>query len=161
MHHLLCVLLHFWRFYVFSGTNLLTRCHSVSFLFSAILCFRKATREIFSELDKTKTKVPIFPDTRRSPKPRRRGASKQAHHRVAQPTPGPRQVVWPPGPPPDAALPPIYSPRRENPKTRSIFQKTYCKPPPSSTRDQEGPEALPDTLSERGITTGGLSRLIY
>jgi hypothetical protein len=40
--------------------------------------------------------------------------------------------------------------------TRSIFQKTYCKPPPSSTRDREGLEALPDTLPERGITTGGL-----
>jgi hypothetical protein len=39
---------------------------------------------------------------------------------------------------------------------RTLFQKTYCKPPPSSTRDREGPEALPNTLSERGITTGGL-----
>jgi hypothetical protein len=41
-------------------------------------------------------------------------------------------------------------------RPRSIFQKTYCKPPPSSTRDQECPEALPGTLPERGITTGGL-----
>jgi hypothetical protein len=41
-------------------------------------------------------------------------------------------------------------------RTRSIFQKTYCKPPPSLTRDREGPEALPGTLPERGITTGGL-----
>jgi hypothetical protein len=39
---------------------------------------------------------------------------------------------------------------------RSIFQKTYCEPPPSSTQDREGPEALPDTLPKRGITTGGL-----
>jgi hypothetical protein len=28
-----------WRFYAFSGTNLLTRCHSVSSLFSAIFVF--------------------------------------------------------------------------------------------------------------------------
>jgi hypothetical protein len=41
-------------------------------------------------------------------------------------------------------------------RTRSIFHKTYCKPPPLSTRDREGPEALPGTLLERGITTGGL-----
>jgi hypothetical protein len=41
-------------------------------------------------------------------------------------------------------------------RTQSIFQKTYCKPPPSSTRDWEGLEALPGTLPERGITTGGL-----
>jgi hypothetical protein len=41
-------------------------------------------------------------------------------------------------------------------RTRSIFQKIYCKPPPSSMRDREGPEALPGTLLERGVTTGGL-----
>jgi hypothetical protein len=41
-------------------------------------------------------------------------------------------------------------------RTWSIFHKTYCKPPPSLTRDREGPEALPGTLPERGITTGGL-----
>jgi hypothetical protein len=41
-------------------------------------------------------------------------------------------------------------------RTRSIFHETYCKPPPSSTRDREGPEALPGTPSERVITTGGL-----
>jgi hypothetical protein len=39
---------------------------------------------------------------------------------------------------------------------QTLFQKTYCKPPPSSTRDQEGPSALPDTLPERGITIEGL-----
>jgi hypothetical protein len=45
----------------------------------------------------------------------------------------------------------------EKPKrTRSIFLEIYCKPPPSSTWDREGPEALPGTLSERGITAGGL-----
>jgi hypothetical protein len=41
-------------------------------------------------------------------------------------------------------------------RAQTLFQKTYCKPPPSSTRDQEGPEALPGTLPKRGVTTGGL-----
>jgi hypothetical protein len=41
-------------------------------------------------------------------------------------------------------------------RARSIFHETYCKPPPSSMRDWEGPEALPSTLPEREITTGGL-----
>jgi hypothetical protein len=41
-------------------------------------------------------------------------------------------------------------------KTRSIFHEKYYKPPPSLTRDREGPEALPGTLPKRGITTGGL-----
>jgi hypothetical protein len=39
-------------------------------------------------------------------------------------------------------------------RTQSIFQKTYCKLPSSLMHDQEGPEALLDTLSERGITGG-------
>jgi hypothetical protein len=90
--------------------------------FLLFLCFRKFTQEIFSELDETKVEVPVFPDTRRSLKQRRRGASRQPHHRVARPTPGPRhQVVWPLGPPPGIALPPIYSPRRENPKRPISF----------------------------------------
>jgi hypothetical protein len=47
-----------WHFYAFSGTNLLTRCHSASSLFSAVFVFRKVTREIFSELDETKAEHP-------------------------------------------------------------------------------------------------------
>jgi hypothetical protein len=125
--------------------------------FLLFLCFRKFTQEIFSELDETKAKVPIFLDMRRSPKLRRRGTRGQAHHRVARPSPWPRhQVVWPPGPPPDAALLPIYSPRRENLKSLINFHETYCKPPPLSMQDREGQEALPGTLLERGITAGGL-----
>jgi hypothetical protein len=51
-----------WRFYAFSETNLLMRCHSASSLFSAVLCFRKATQEIFLDLDETKAEPPIFPE---------------------------------------------------------------------------------------------------
>jgi hypothetical protein len=125
--------------------------------FLLFLCFRKATQEIFSELDETKAEPHIFLDTRRSPKMRQRGARGRPHPRAAWPIPGPRhQGVRPPGPPPDAALPPIYSPLWEKPKTRSILLETYCRPPPSSMRDREGPEALPGTLPERGITAVGL-----
>jgi hypothetical protein len=104
-----------WRFYAFSRTNLLMRCHGASFLFLLFLCFRKNTQEIFSELDETKAKILIFPRASRSPKQRRRGARRQPRHPVARATPRPRQgQVWAPGPLPDTALPPIYSPRREN-----------------------------------------------
>jgi hypothetical protein len=44
----------------------------------------------------------------------------------------------------------------ENLKGPINFHETYCKPPPWSTRDREGLEALPGTLPERGITTEGL-----
>jgi hypothetical protein len=92
--------------------------------FLLFLCFRKATKEIFSELDKTKAKPSIFPKASQSPKMRRRGARSQAHPRVARPTPGPRhQGVSHPGPPSDAALLPIYSPQREKPKGRIAFPR--------------------------------------
>jgi hypothetical protein len=146
-----------WCFYAFSGTNLLTRRHSASSLFLLFLCFRKATREIFSELDEAKAKIPIFPEASRSPKQRRRGARRRPHHGMERATPWPRRgMVWAPGPHSNAALCPIYSPQRENLKSPINFHKTYCKLPPSSTRDREGPEALPGTLPERGITAGGL-----
>jgi hypothetical protein len=38
----------------------------------------------------------------------------------------------------------------------SLFLETYCKPPPSSSRDREDLGALSGTLPERGIPTGGL-----
>jgi hypothetical protein len=117
-----------WRFYAFSGTNLLTRCHSASSLFSAIFVFQKVTQKIFAELDKTKAKVPIFSDTRQSPKQRWRGATGQPRHRVARATPWPcHQVVWATGPPPDIALPPIYSPRLENPKGPNSFPENILQ----------------------------------
>jgi hypothetical protein len=90
--------------------------------FLLFLCFRKVTLEIFLKLDKTKAKVPIFPDTRRSPKQRRRRGRRRPRHAMAQATPRPRQAMgWAPSPPPDIALPPIYSPRRENPKGPNSF----------------------------------------
>jgi hypothetical protein len=99
-----------------------------------------------------KGEPPIFTEASRRPKMRWRGATGQAHPKVARPATGlHHQGVRPPGPPPDVALPPIYSPRREKPKPQSIFLETYCKPLPSSTGDREDPGALPGTLPERGI----------
>jgi hypothetical protein len=96
--------------------------------FLLFLCFRKATQEIFSELDETKAKPSIFHEASRSLKMRWRGARSQAHPRVAWPTPGPRhQGVRPTGPPPDAALSPIYSPQREKPKGRITFPRNILQ----------------------------------
>jgi hypothetical protein len=103
-----------------------------------------------------KARIPIFSDTRWSSKMRRRGTRGRPHHTMVWAPWPPHGMVWAPGPPPNAALLPIYSPRWENLNARSLFHKTYCKPPSSSTWDREGPEALPGTLSERGITAGDL-----
>jgi hypothetical protein len=94
--------------------------------FLLFLCFRKATQEIFSELDETKARPPIFPEVSRSPKMRRRRARGRPHPRVAQPWPR-HQGVRPPGPPPDAALSPIYSPRREKTKRPITFPQNILQ----------------------------------
>jgi hypothetical protein len=122
-----------------------------------VFCFRKATREIFSKLDETKAEVPIFPDARQSPKesPRRtRGGHTMGWRGLALA----HATRW------WGHLAHLLTPNlrlyilldEKNPRGRSLFPKTYREPPPSSTRDREGPEALPDTLPERGITTGSL-----
>jgi hypothetical protein len=124
----LCFINTSWRFYVFSGTNLLTRCHSANSCFLLFLCFRKVTRESFSELDETKAEVPIYLTRRRSPEERRRSARRRPHHRVARATPWPRhQVVWAPGPPTDIVLPPINSLRREKPKGPNTFPQNILQ----------------------------------
>jgi hypothetical protein len=111
-----------WYFYVFSRTNLLTRCHSGSFCFLLFWRFKKITQEIFSKLDETKAEPPILTKASRRAKMRWRGARGQPHHQGARPSTWPRPpVVRPPGPPPDAAPSPISSPRREKPKRRISF----------------------------------------
>jgi hypothetical protein len=118
----LCFVYTSWHFYAFSGTNLLTRCHSASSYFLLFLCFKKVTHEIFSELDETKSKIPIYLKRRQSLEEGRGQTRRRPHHRVAWATPWLRhQVVWAPGPPPDIALQPINSLCRENPKGRNTF----------------------------------------
>jgi hypothetical protein len=125
--------------------------------FLLFLCLRKATQEIFLELDETKAKVPIFP-IRDGVQSRNRGGPA-----------GDRTIGWHGLPLACATrwcghLAQLLTPSfrlyillsEKTLRTRSIFQRTYCKPPPSSTQDWEGPEALPGTLPERGITTEDL-----
>jgi hypothetical protein len=121
------------------------------------LCFRKVTREIFSELDETKAEVPNFLTRRRSPKESRRRTRGQPHLLVAHAPLGRATRGC------DRLVHPLTSPfclyillDEKTLRAQTLFQKIYCKPPPSSTRDREGPEALLSTLPERGITTGGL-----
>src|SRR6266567_654039 len=78
-----------WHFYMISDTNLLTRCRTVSSLFSVVYGFRKVTQEIFSELDGTKAETPIFPGTFQSTK-----ELLQPDHEVDSPTLGAARV-WP------------------------------------------------------------------
>jgi hypothetical protein len=63
--------------------------------FLLFLCFRKVTQEIFSELDKMKAEVPIFPDTRRSPKQRWWGGGVEGSHTMQwRGSPPSRAGLW-------------------------------------------------------------------
>jgi hypothetical protein len=146
-----------WRFYAFSGTNLLAKWHSASSQFSAIFVFQKSyTGNILGigwNKSQTSRYLMKLPEVWRGDRVGPWGATPPG----ARPTPGPcRPVVRPPWPTSGTAPSSIRTPRREKPKDPINFPETHRDPPPSSTRDREGPKALPGTLPERGIATGGL-----
>jgi hypothetical protein len=123
-------------------------------------CYFCVSENLYRKYSRNRTKqkpdILIFTKASRSLKRRRRGATGWPHHRAAWPAPGPRPLwVRPPWPTSDTAPLPIKTPDGKNLNTRSI-PETHRDPPPLSTRDREGPKALPGTLPERGITTGGL-----
>jgi hypothetical protein len=117
-----------WYFYVFSRTNLLTRCHSVSSLFSAVFVFQKSYTGNILKIGQNKSRSSYFSWHETESKVETEGTRGQPHHGMARPAPGPRhQVVGPPGPPPDTALSPIYSPRRENLKGPINFPRNILQ----------------------------------
>jgi hypothetical protein len=106
---------------------------------------------------KQKPDIQKYTESSRELKRRQRGATSQPHNREARPRPWPCPLcVRPPRSTSDAAPSPIKTPWWEKPKYPINFLETHRDPPPSSTWDREGPEALPDTLPERGIATRGL-----
>ena len=152
----ICLLFRYtsWHFYAFSGTNLLTSCHSASFLF---LCFRVIHRKYSRNWTKQVPEVLFFSEASRDPKRRRSGAMRGPHNRAARPRGGPCPLcVWPPRSTSDDAPSPIQTPRREKPKYPINFPEHIAIHRRRRPEDREGPAALRGTLPERGITTGGL-----
>jgi hypothetical protein len=147
-----------WHFYAFSRTNLLTRCHIVSSLLSAIFVFQKSYTENILRIGRNKSRTSRYltklPEVRRGDGG---GATGWPHHQGARPTHSPRRpMVRAPWPTSGAAPSPIKTPQQKKPKYPINFPETYRDPPSSSTRDREGPEALPGTLPERRIASKGL-----
>jgi hypothetical protein len=87
LHHLLSFHYTLWHFYAFSGTNLLTRCHSVSSLFSAIFVFQKSyTRNILGigwNKSQTSRNSPKLPENRRGD-----GVGPRGAHTIGRRGPG-------------------------------------------------------------------------
>ena len=110
-----------YTFYAFSGTNLLTRCHSASSCFLLFLVSENLHRKYSRNWTGQKPKFLFLPCRSRSPK--RVEDGHQGGHTCPRrgPDPGPRLGrVWAPRPPPDVALPPITSLRSVNPKIISL-----------------------------------------
>jgi hypothetical protein len=128
--------------------------------FPIFCCFcvsEKLHRKYSWNWTKQKPNIQKFIEASREPKRRWSGATRAPHNRVAWPSPWPCPLcVTVPRPTTDVAPSPIKTPRWEKPKYPIRIPERYRVPPPSSTRDREGPEALPGTLPERGITTRGL-----
>jgi hypothetical protein len=117
-----------WHFYAFSGTNLLTRCHSASSLFSAIFVFQKSYIGNIFEIGRNKSRTSYFYRSFTKTEDETEGARNQAHHRGARPSPWPhRPMVRPAGPTSDDALSPISSPRCEKPKRQISFPRNILQ----------------------------------
>jgi hypothetical protein len=128
--------------------------------FLVFCCFcvlEKLHRKYSQNWMKQKPNIQKFTEASKEPKRRLSGATRGPHNRAAWPRARPRPLcVWPPRSTSNDATSPIKTSRREKPKHPITFSEIYCDPPPSLTRDQEGPEALAGTLPEWGIATGGL-----
>jgi hypothetical protein len=104
-----------WRFYAFSETNLLKRCHSASSLFSAVFVFQKSYTWNILGIGRNKNQSFYFSRHETESKEETEGGQGAATPRLRQ------AMGWAPGPPPDIALLPIYSPRWENSKGPNSF----------------------------------------
>jgi hypothetical protein len=117
-----------WHFYVFSGTNLLTRCHSASSLFSAIFVFQKSYIRNILGIGWNKSRTSYFYWSFAKTKDETEGGQEPGSPPGARPSPWPRRpMVRPAGPTSDDALSPISSPRREKPMGRISFPRNILQ----------------------------------
>jgi hypothetical protein len=117
-----------WCFYAFYRTNLLTRRHSVSFLFSAVFAFQKSYTGNILRIGWNKSRTSYFSRTRVGVQSRDGGEPGPGNTLGRRgPSPGRATRGEPPGPLPDAALPPIHSPRWEKPKGPINFPRNLLQ----------------------------------
>ena len=149
----ICILLYL---FMFSWTNLLTRClvpvSCFLLFFVSEILHRKYSRNCTGR----KTPDLILSSRTWTPKERWRGATRLPHNLAAWPhLPAREQVVWGPRRAPGVRPPPIYTPSLENPKYPIIIPRKVPSPLSSSTLDWEGSGSLPGTLPERRLSPEG------
>ena len=110
------------HFYIFSGTNLLTRCHSASSCFLLFLVSEKLFWKYSRNRTKQNPRCLFFPTRSRSPKRRRRGqqGALTLWRRGWAPC---RATLWGtgPAPPPTSPLRLFIPPDAKTLKHRAIF----------------------------------------
>jgi hypothetical protein len=117
-----------WCFYAFSGTNLLTRCHSASSLFSDVFVFQKSYTGNILRIGWNKSRTSYFYRSFAKTKDETEEGQGPATPQGAQPSPWSHPpMVRPPGPPPDDAPSPIKSPRWEKPKGQISFPRNILQ----------------------------------
>jgi hypothetical protein len=82
-----------WRFYAFSGTNLLTRRHSASSLFFCCFCISEKLHRKYSQIWTEQKLKFLFSRHETESKAETEGARGRPHHRVARATPS-RARLW-------------------------------------------------------------------
>jgi hypothetical protein len=92
----ICLVFHYtlWHFYAISGTNLLTRCHSASSLFSAVFVFQKSYSGNILRIGRKKFQKSYFPQKSIEDRTRARGGpGASLTMRGRGPAPG-RAPLW-------------------------------------------------------------------
>jgi hypothetical protein len=147
-----------WRFYAFSGTNLLTRCHSASSPLSAIFVFQKSYTGNILEIGRNKSRTSYFSRTKDEDRRRAGGGQRAATPRGGAPPPG-RAKGWcgTPGRPLTPPLCLFKTLRSPNPKSIGNFSEEV---PQLCRRHQRisGDRSLcSGTLPGRGSALGAIS----
>jgi hypothetical protein len=106
-----------WCFYAFSGTNLLTRCHSASSLFSVVFVFQKSYTVNIFRIGWNKSWTSYFYWSFVKTEDETEGGQEPGSPPGGAASPWSRRpMVRPAGPTSGDALSPISSPRREKPR---------------------------------------------
>jgi hypothetical protein len=91
----ICLVFHYtlWHFYAFSETNLLTRCHSASSLFSAVFVFQKSYTGNILRIEQNKSRTSYYliklPEDRRGD-----GEEPGATNTIGRRGPGPGRAPY-------------------------------------------------------------------
>jgi hypothetical protein len=117
-----------WRFYAFSETNLLTRYHNASSLFSVVFVFQKSYTGNILGIRQNKSRTSYFYQIFAKTEDETEGGQGPGSPWGGAAQPWPRHhMVRLDGPPSDAALSPINSSRREKPKGRIAFPRNILQ----------------------------------